>query len=259
MDVHACGRLNGRKGGGVAVMFANVQKLVIPEGEVVKISHGTTVLWERPGLPLAYQQVEYIQTDGNQYIDTGVLASDYPDGLEYVFEGYCTAESASRRMYMFGCLFGEKRSGNAGIESTLKASLIFLGTSGTGNIQINITKNERFTLWAKGTSESPPDFTASWNGVKYNNVSFTSYSCNMPSANIFLLACNLNGGYTSGSSMPYVGKLYSFTMADMDGIEIRNFVPCYRKSDGVIGLYDTVGSTFYTNKGTGSFTKGADV
>ena len=44
-----------------------------------------------------------------------------------------------------------------------------------------------------------------------------------------------------------------------DGTPIRNFVPCYRKSDNVIGLYDTVEGVFYTNAGTGSFTKGVDV
>ena len=39
----------------------------------------------------------------------------------------------------------------------------------------------------------------------------------------------------------------------------RNFLACYRKSDGVIGMYDTVNNEFYTNAGTGTFTKGNDV
>jgi hypothetical protein len=37
---------------------------------------------------------------------------------------------------------------------------------------------------------------------------------------------------------------------------IRNFIPCYRKSDGVIGLYDLVEGKFYTNSGIGDFLKG---
>ena len=40
---------------------------------------------------------------------------------------------------------------------------------------------------------------------------------------------------------------------------VRDFIPCYRISDGVIGLYDKVSGKFYTNAGTGTFTKGADV
>lgn len=40
---------------------------------------------------------------------------------------------------------------------------------------------------------------------------------------------------------------------------LHNFIPCYRKSDGEIGMYDTVSKTFYTNAGTGTFLKGEDV
>jgi hypothetical protein len=40
---------------------------------------------------------------------------------------------------------------------------------------------------------------------------------------------------------------------------VRNFVPCYRKSDSVIGLYDLVNNQFYTNSWSGTFTKWSDV
>jgi hypothetical protein len=40
---------------------------------------------------------------------------------------------------------------------------------------------------------------------------------------------------------------------------VRDFIPCYRKSDDVIGLYDLVNDAFYTNAGTGTFTKGGDI
>ena len=53
-------------------------------------------------------------------------------------------------------------------------------------------------------------------------------------------------------------KLYSTTIYDDDKL-VRDFVPCYRKSDGVIGLYDRVENKFYTNSGTGSFQKGEDI
>lgn len=39
-------------------------------------------------------------------------------------------------------------------------------------------------------------------------------------------------------------------------ILLRNFVPCYRKSDNVVGMYDTVKGEFYTNSGTGQFLAG---
>ena len=39
-----------------------------------------------------------------------------------------------------------------------------------------------------------------------------------------------------------------------------DLVPCYRKIDNVIGMYDIINETFYTNASSdGSFTKGGDV
>ena len=45
---------------------------------------------------------------------------------------------------------------------------------------------------------------------------------------------------------------YSFKIWKGDTM-IRDFVPCYRKSDNVAGMYDLLNNTFYTNNGTGSF------
>ena len=38
-----------------------------------------------------------------------------------------------------------------------------------------------------------------------------------------------------------------------------NLIPCYRKSDNAIGMYDMVSKTFYGNSGTGNFEKGPEV
>ena len=53
-------------------------------------------------------------------------------------------------------------------------------------------------------------------------------------------------------------KLYNckITNKDTNTLE-RNFIPCYRNSDNVVGLYDLVNNVFYTNQGTGSFTYGS--
>lgn len=39
---------------------------------------------------------------------------------------------------------------------------------------------------------------------------------------------------------------------------LHHYIPCYRKSDNVIGLYDIITDEFKTNAGTGSFTKGSN-
>ena len=56
----------------------------------------------------------------------------------------------------------------------------------------------------------------------------------------------------------FIGFIYGIT-AKSGGAVLLDLVPCYRKSDGEIGMYDTVSRQFFKNLGTGSFAKGADV
>ena len=79
------------------------------------------------------------------------------------------------------------------------------------------------------------------------------------SHNVFLFANNSGG--TAASASYRVCNLYSCKMYKDSTLEnmVRDFVPCYRKADSVVGLFDLVSNTFFTNAGTGTFTKGADV
>lgn len=53
-------------------------------------------------------------------------------------------------------------------------------------------------------------------------------------------------------------RLYSCKIKQGDNLYF-DFVPCYRKSDNEIWLYDRVGKQFYTNAWTGTFIKWPDV
>ena len=69
-------------------------------------------------------------------------------------------------------------------------------------------------------------------------------------------------GYNSGSSGVVSSKrefkLYSARCSRNHEV-VRDYAPCYRKSDGEIGLYEKVTGQFLTNIGGGAFTKGADI
>lgn len=60
---------------------------------------------------------------------------------------------------------------------------------------------------------------------------------------------------TSTISSGFNGEIYSCRIYNND-VLIRDFVPAMRKSDNVVGLYDRVSGTFFTNAGTGSFIAG---
>lgn len=61
-------------------------------------------------------------------------------------------------------------------------------------------------------------------------------------------------GYNANTN----GKIAYFVHTKADNRKIALFA-CYRKSDGVIGMYDVENDVFYTNDGTGDFTKGQDI
>lgn len=68
-------------------------------------------------------------------------------------------------------------------------------------------------------------------------------------------------GYNSASSGAVTSKreykLYHARISEGFDV-IREYIPCYRKSDGVAGVYEKYTGTFLTSE-TGAFAKGADV
>lgn len=67
-------------------------------------------------------------------------------------------------------------------------------------------------------------------------------------------------GYNSASSGVVSSKrefkLYSARCSKRNEV-VREYIPCYRKSDGMVGLYEKCTGQFLT--GVGAFTKGADI
>jgi hypothetical protein len=75
-------------------------------------------------------------------------------------------------------------------------------------------------------------------------------------SNLYILAQNYNGTARMAS---YGTKLRVFSYYDKNDNLICDLVPCYRKSDGVIGMYDVVRKIFLTCAGSGALSKGPDV
>ena len=63
-------------------LIKNAKEIIIPEGKVVKISRGSEILWESMSKPYK-TELEYIESNGKQYIDTGYLMSKTTD-IEFI-------------------------------------------------------------------------------------------------------------------------------------------------------------------------------
>lgn len=230
--------------------FADFKSITIPEGEVVKISSGGVVLWERASaMPSAYQQVEWVEAGMNigAYIDLGIKYSEgatvkiqiMADGNYSQCYAFGAAENSGKTRFMISAPYSNAykaycyftRGGNY-------ASLVSTLQNGCNLLKFSI-KN--------GTSRAE-NLTDGYTGT----LTADTYSMTAP---LLLFAQHYNGSPRFGGAR----RIGTFEYYDKDDVLICSLLPCYRKSDGVIGMYDTVRQQFLTNVGSGSFTKGADV
>lgn len=216
--------------------FSEVKAITIPEGNVYRILSGTTVLWERTGLPTEYQQVEYLEATGTQYIDTGI----YPvlsDGL-YAKLQYISGDLNNYRP------FGGYNPGVA-IDSVTGLRIWTLNN-------FSISPTNKMTDGNIHTIQCSEDGTWDYDG---ETVLASKPIQDQTGVTITLFKANYIGGvlYGTGTSRMYAFRYFR------NGETIRDFVPCYRKSDSVAGLYDVINDVFYTNAGSGTFTVGPDL
>ena len=190
-------------------------------------------------IPDEYQEVEYLESTGTQYIDTGFV----PNQDTRVTFDFAYVSSTN-----LGRLFGTRNTGEAS-----NTQCFAFGTWGTSNIAHYIAYSGVYTSFGTiDTNRHTIDFNkneCSFDDIivhTFTNETFSGYG------SIYLFTYN-----TQTISDNAVAKVYSCKIYD-NGSLIRNYIPCYRKSDNISGLYDLVNNVFYINAGTGTFLVGKD-
>lgn len=193
-----------------------------------------------------YKRLEYIQSTGTQYIDTGYYLQsntlkvktkfncDFTNQAEKDFIG--NQDNTTNRFVIGtyqGKIFAYSRK-QSGSFNTLFSSNIF---SGQQTIDLEVFydwNNHTRTIIANGiTTEGDYDHDISPSNSK-----------------ISLFNNGVQGNF-------FIGKTYFIQIYD-NGILVRNFIPVLRKSDNEIGMLDLVEGKFYPNAGTGKFTANLD-
>lgn len=199
-----------------------------------------------PRLPAEYEEVEYIESTGTQYINTG-----YKPNKNTRYEIEVEIDNITTQTDM--CLFGSR--GNPSWTNQLVLWDNFNDTQARHLIN---------AVFGDGINTGPIYITSRRNIFRYNgtnvyvndNAVYTiSNNITSSTYNLYLFALNQNN---NADTRKYKGKLFNFKLEENNVLQ-RNFIPCYRKSDNVTGLYDLVNNVFYTNAGTGTFLRGAEV
>lgn len=202
-------------------------------------------------LPSAYQEVEYIQSSGTQYIDTWYKPWKATK-VEIKFN--CTSVVVSSWYNFYWAFNTDSWSARRAYALQLQPSTPYVRAtvySNTGSYAIQqssintLSANTDYTL-IHGNDNWYINWTLQW--------TFTSVPTYTVPYNMFIFS----GNNWWSSLLPVSMKLYYFKITDSNTLT-RDFVPCYRKSDSVIWLYDLANNTFYANSWTGTFTKWPNV
>lgn len=189
-----------------------------------------------PKLPSGYTELEYIQSSGTQYIDTGFKPNQ--DTRVVTKFDMLQTDTAWRKLWGSG-------SGSYNLDFAL-------WNDGTTKLQSYYGTKTNNAVPITGMSL---DVDANKNIWKYSGETITFDKNNFTCAySMYIFNVNKDN---DPNYLPGMMKLYLFKIYDND-VLVRDFIPC-KNSSGTIGLYDSVNNQFYQNAGTGTFIAGPEI
>lgn len=208
-------------------------------------NNGDILVWNgsawvtAPAWRSMYQPVEYIESSGTQYIDTGVpITSDLRMVLERA--NVNTGDCIEGALYNSGSV-SSFSWGTNGATSYNFGSLVGSNTSAWGASNVPADANKHTVDMSSGSQ-------------KLDGVEYATQTIAESSVTIGLFAWHAGGNFNTR----YSTRVYSCKFYNGDTL-IRDYIPVYNVFNGEIGLFDKQNYKFYGNQGTGTFTKGADV
>ena len=189
-------------------------------------------------LPEGYTQVDYIQSHGREYIDTGINAD-------------------SNLRTIIDMTYDEPTGSNQNV-----------GAINIGNNQLRyhiLPQNGYFKIYVQNTTYAVNTIAIDTNRHLYDidvpnrtiKVDENEYNINNQDfntqLNFWLFGRNSDSTIYKSKNTLYKCKMY------VSGVLVRDFIPCYRNSDNEVGLYDLANDVFYTNDGNDAFTYGSVV
>ncbi len=201
-----------------------------------KVSHTCFLNQGTGAFSYPAREVEYIETDGTSYINTGYTPSG---STETEITTMLKDQTTSR--FMFGCRTAQNNNTYACLAHNQN--------------RIGYRVGDSSYLYSSGYNEVNVKHTYKIaNGVFYRDDVVIDTSCQgataSPNSPLALLTINTNNTLDTGQS--FIGNLYSGTIKENTTL-LRDFIPCFK--DGQAGMLDKVNNVFYPSSST-AFTAG---
>lgn len=214
---------------------SSASKFYLGSTEVTKIYKGDTLVYGGTSPVLPYDaEVEYLQSDGNQYFTLPVVPSEATDAFEIEFRR--TASTNQQRFCHAGTggVFQVYVNGNGRVAYTRDTNWVAAFSNNRGSLGVvkHLLK------------------------VDYYNKTVT-YDCDTASIGSTTKVANDNLVVTgkSGTNATFQGIIYGVRFW-RSGTLMYDLVPV--RKDGVGYFFDKIHSQLYANEGTGNWTIGYD-
>lgn len=219
-----------------------------------------------PYIPHAYQQVEYLQLTNKTGIAMSKNFQDAPNFITGYHRMDMLISNEGASFFAGSCNYSEQSPFNNtandfGLQLRVATSFMTLFVNGgrrgdsnqkciPNNIQNSVPYLWRYirTLTSASAAVIAEDGTELY--------SYSSTATPITTAGWMRLFYGWDNG--TSANQVWVGKVWSVKMYNLDDTLFAEFVPCYRKVDMVVGLYDRVSGYFYKNN-FGSMGVGPDV
>lgn len=193
---------------------------------------------EQRRLPEGYTELEYIETSGYCYFSTEI---EFNENMELEITCSNITENSSN-------LIGAKCPTTGGYFRIVKTSASQRITGSYGAENISSESVDGYALFTARVNKT---------GFYVNNSQVGTFTAQSPTGlgtiDIFKVQYGSNIYYATQ------GTRLKNAVIRINGVDVLNGIPCRRKSDDALGLFDIVSGTFMAKEGTGTFTAGAEV
>lgn len=195
--------------------------------------------------------IDYIESTGTQYIDTGVLPnSNMKVEIDFQIIGHTVVEAEWQPIWGFSLYNSTNQINLAGyynVNDKTRVNILYGSNNIQGNLSSPVTNRTKLTYEKTGLYE---------NGNQViSGLTESTFKETVARRSIIIFGLRTDDvtypqNYTP-LNRPQLMKLYSFKVYENDSL-IRNFKPCI-DPNGVYCLYELVEGKYYYNQGTGEF------
>ena len=197
------------------------------------------LMMKKKGIPSRYQEVEYIESYGTQYINTGIVPT-----MDISFKLVASKVGS----YVDNNMFGSRKTSGTSTDllgiitnTSLGVNILALCNSGAG--------------WGGADTCSIPydnDFhtyiaTKDTLTIDTNTIQHTAQNYSTNDLPMYLFGLN-----NRGNAQLSAQKVKSLQISDNNRL-VRNFIPVYDTETQKYGMWESVERKFYGNDGTGDF------